>query len=481
MTRRRTAMVVAVLLLAGAGTVALVRARPQCGDEWRAVVDGASDPVLRPIEDLRSTDPSFADYADVIDQAQGFGAPFGALSSASPGAGGTRLQDSTLMPAGDHVVLDSYSDVGEVKMVDLSSGEVEWTRTYQAQPLVGGLTGGAFVNLVRPLSDNSVLLAPVMTAFDPVDGSMFACATVGSDVQTTDAHDDKRTHVVRRIGDDFLVVVPRETKDRPRDTHGTALSMSRVVPSTGGTAWTIALDQGAVDNVGALDIIDDVALLSTVDATDRTTFVGLFPSGQGTPDADPKVVAYSTDDGRQLWDFPDPTSGTEPLYVTVVGTDPKTGIIVIESGKGLEPGKHPLVLERTLTALDVSGKVLWSKTVADSGNPQPDFAAVLGSTVVIRPWADQESRLFGWSITDGSEMWSAAAGGTPLQWAHAAQLDGLWLVPTLFGITVIDPATGLVGQHVLLGGAKQIVVNDERIVLNTYAGRLLVFDRQAPA
>ena len=491
LTRRRTAILVAVLLLLGVGTVVVVRSQPQCGDEWGAVVRGAADPVLRPVEDLRTGDPSYADYADLIGQAQGLGATFGALRSASPGDNSIWRND-TLMPVGDDVVVGSgtslFDPEGEVRRVDLSSGDVGWRRTYWAQPLAGGLVGGAFVGLIRPPSVHSVLSAPVMTAFDPSDGRMIACATVGRDVQTADAYADERTHAVCRMGDDFLVVVPRETRHQDEDTHGTKastsgtkLSLSRVVPATGATAWAVELDPDVVDNVGAIDVIDDVALLSTVDSTNSAVFMRLFQSGPGSPDADPKVVAYSTDDGHQLWAFHPTTSGTALSYATVVGTDPKTGIIVIDSGGRVEHDKYPYVLDRTLTAVDVSGKVLWSKAVTETGNPQPDFVTVLGSTVVVHSWAADDSRLFGWDITDGTQVWSDAGGGTPLRWADAVQVGGLWLVPTLFGIKVIDPATGLAGQYDLQGGVRQIAVNDKHLVLETFDGRLLVFDRRTPA
>lgn len=478
MTRRRTAMVVAVLLLLGAGAAVLARSRPQCGDEWGAVVQGVSDPALRPIEDLRSTDPFYADYADLIDDAQEFGAPFGALRSASPGA--VIGNDSPLMPVGDDVVIRSGAGPlgygNEARMVDLSSGDVVWTRTYEARTLAGGLAGGSFVSLVRPSGDNRVLRAPVMTAFDPVDGSMTACGTVGGDVSPADVTDDAKVHVVHRLGDEFLVVLPRETDDVREDTHGTALSLSRVAPTTGETTWTVELDPDVIDNAGDLDVIDDVVLLSTVDATDRTVFLGLFASGPGSPDADPKVVAYSTDDGHQLWAFPEATNASELVYVNVVGTDPETGIIVIESGKWVESSDYPYVLDRTLTAVDVAGEVLWSTTVTDTGNPQPDFATVLGSTVMVHPYAEDDRRLYAWDVTDGSEVWSEPI-DVYLSWADAAQVDDLWLVPWNFGIHVIDPTTGLAGTYDLQGRTKQIVVTDEHIVLRTY-DRLLVFDRQ---
>lgn len=479
MTRRRVAMLATVFLVLGVGAVVLTRPRPQCGDEWSAVVQGSSDPVLLPIEELRDTDPFYPDYAARIDDAQGLGAPFGDLRSASPGEG-SFSSNTTLIPAGDDIFLASGTGWlgydGDVRMVDLSSGDLVWTRTYTARPLTGGLVGDAFASLVRPWGDDDVLHAPVMTAFDPADGSMIACGTVGEDVLTADADEIEDNHAIGRLGDDLLVVLPRETEEAREDTGGTALSMSRVTPATGETAWTVELDPEVVDNVGALDVVDDVVLLSTVDTSDRTVFLSLFP-GRVFPDADPKVVAYSTGDGRQLWTFPETTSGTEPLYAHVVGTDRETGIIVIESGEWIESSDYPYVLDRTLTAVDVSGEVLWSTTVTDTGNPQPDFSAVLGSTVMIHP-DGEDRRLYGWDISDGRQAWSEAVPGF-IDWADAAQVDGLWLIPNALGIYVIDPATGLAGDYDLRGYVDQIVVTDEHIVMTN--DHLLVFDRQAPA
>ncbi|NTW42214.1 MAG: hypothetical protein HGA44_20440, partial [Cellulomonadaceae bacterium] len=463
MRRRRTTLAAVAVVVAVVGAAGAIKGREAFGNRCGAGTSLVSEDLAGPAFENVDEAGFSARSAEFLAAARTLGAPFGELRSGA--AFDDPLDVPQVLDAGAGAVLVPATGLlgalnATFTSVNLPTGEARWSRSMDDSNVAGGMVGDLFVTRSVP-NDR----APQVIAYDPDDGHQVSCVKLGPDV----AYDVDQAVGLHSVGDDVLAVYPRELEDGQR-----ALSLSRVELATGTITWTIPIEHDGEERSDLIDVLGDVAVVSTVDLSNERMGMLTSRALQDDSSTTPTVLAYSTTDGQLLWEFPAVSDGPAQLS-QVIGVDEETGTIVVETGHDEGAG-----LVRTYSGLDASGTVLWSRV---GGGWQRDLATVWGSTVVLPYFGPAgskdgvvtaESGLRGWSATEGEDLWISSDGGMSNA-QQGVEVGDQWVYTSGLTLRVIDPATGDGADYPLPPGYTDLTVTDDHLVM-TFTGGVLVFD-----
>ncbi len=392
--------VVGALVLAGVGAVAVPRLLPDCGQAVTEVTSGqSSSPFLDAQDRAEQPDHDRDTLVATLDAAE---APFGEVL----GAVGYHYEQWAQVSAFEQGIGVRTRDNPDFTMLDDQSLKPLWSVQVSTKRSTYDASDRDYVVATMPAK-----AAPTLVSLDADTGRRRWCQELGGSV--VGAEDPFGTQIL----DDGSVVVLTPGS-------GTKEHLTRLSGKDGATQWqrTTGADEG--DFLGSLG---DGMLLAGGSAHET------FLDTQALADrpASRALVAFSASSGKQRWTWDTPAgSGAH-----VVGTDPGTGIAVVEEWTG---GVGRLV------ALDRDGKEIWTV-----GSPGAGFfdSTLRAGRVLVRSgnrWAAYDAR-------DGHRLWQRLMPTKPQFLPYGFELGS---------IPLLDE------DHALVGGTTALHVLD----LNT--GRL---------
>ena len=379
-------------LLVAAGAVAWARSRDTCGDAVTSLPAAkSSSPFLGAKDRAQQPDENRDTLVDTLSRDP---APIGAVV----GAVGYHYEQWAQVSAYAQGIGVRTRDNPDFTMLDDQTLRPRWSVEVHTKRSAYDASAQRYLVATMPATS-----APDLVALDAEDGHKRWCAHLGGGVVHAD--DPFSTQV---LGDQGVAVLGPAGGGKER--------VVRLSGRDGSQVWQRKVDADGGDFLGDLG---DGTLL----AGGRAQFELFDPVTMAGRKEGPSLVLLDAEDGSTVWTERAP-AGSD---VHVVGTDPDTGIAVVQEWDG---GARTA----RLTAIDRDGHEVWSVVPA----PGKAFDAALRTGRVLVRAGERWSA---YDLRNGHRLWSRTVPAKPQFLPYGFELDS---VPQLDA------------DHVLIGGTTAL-------------------------